>query len=40
MTKFSRKEIVSSTQLVRQFSTFMNFLKNKNLEKVGIIRNN
>lgn len=40
MTNFSRKEIVSSTQLVRQFSTFMNFLKNKNLEKVGIIRNN
>ena len=40
MTNFARKEIVSSTQLVRQFSTFMNFLKNKNLEKVGIIRNN
>lgn len=40
MTNFARNEIVSSTQLVRQFSTFMNFLKNKSLSKVGIIRNN
>jgi len=40
MVNFARNEIISSTQLVRQFSSLMNLLKNKSLRKVGIVRNN
>ncbi len=37
---FERREIVSATQLVRQFSSFMTELKNATLRKIAIIRNN
>lgn len=40
MTSFSRKEIVSSTQLVRQLSFFLTNLRNRSIEKIGIVRNN
>jgi len=40
MVNFARNEIISSTQLVRQFSSFMNLLKEKSVSKVGIVRNN
>lgn len=40
MVNFARNEIISSTQLVRQFSSFMNQLKEKSVSKVGIVRNN
>jgi len=37
---FERKEIISATQLVRQFSSFMTELKNATLRKIAIVRNN
>ena len=40
MVNFNRNEIVSATQLVRQFSTIMSSLINKTLSKIAIIRNN
>ena len=40
MAAFERNEIISATQLVRNFSTFMNGLTNHKLNKIGIIRNN
>lgn len=40
MTTFARNEIVSSTQFVRNFSAFMTNLRNHDVEKVGIVRNN
>ena len=40
MVNFNRNEIVSATQLVRQFSSIMSRLVNKTLNKIAIIRNN
>ena len=40
MVNFNRNEIVSATQLVRQFSSIMSSLINKTLNKIAIIRNN
>ena len=40
MVNFKRNEIVSATQLVRQFSSIMSSLINKTLSKIAIIRNN
>lgn len=40
MMAFEKKEIVSATQLVRQFSNFLTELTNKKLNKIAIIRNN
>ncbi len=40
MVNFNRNEIVSATQLVRQFSTIMSNLVNKTLNKIAVIRNN
>lgn len=40
MVTFERKEIISATQLVRQFSTFLTELSNRTLNKIAIIRNN
>ena len=40
MVTFNRNEIVSATQLVRQFSSIMSSLINKTLNKIAIIRNN
>lgn len=37
---FEKKEIVSATQLVRQFSNFLTELTNRKLNKIAIIRNN
>ncbi len=40
MIAFEKKEIVSATQLVRQFSNFLTELTNRKLKKIAIIRNN
>ncbi len=40
MVNFNRNEIVSATQLVRQFSSIINSLVNKTLDKIAVIRNN
>lgn len=40
MIAYARNEIMSSTQLVRQFSTAIKNLVEKKLEKIAIIRNN
>ena len=40
MVNFNRNEIVSATQIVRQFSTIMSNLVNKTLNKIAVIRNN
>ena len=40
MPAFERNEIVSATQLVRSFSTYLGNLKSRNITKLGIIRNN
>lgn len=40
MMAFEKREIVSATQLVRQFSTFLTELTNRSLKKIAIIRNN
>lgn len=40
MPSFERSEIVSATQLVRQFSTTLGNLLSHKLSKIGIIRNN
>ncbi len=40
MMVFDKKEIVSATQLVRQFSNFLTELTNRKLNKIAIIRNN
>ena len=40
MMVFEKKEIVSATQLVRQFSTFLTELTNRKLNKIAIIKNN
>lgn len=40
MVNFNRNEIVSATQLVRQFSSIMSSLVNKTLNKIAVIRNN
>ena len=40
MMTFEKKEIVSATQLVRQFSNFLTELTNRKLKKIAIIRNN
>ena len=37
---FEKQEIVSATQLVRQFSNFLTALMNQKLKKIAIIRNN
>ena len=37
---FEKQEIVSATQLVRQFSNFLTALMNRKLKKIAIIRNN
>ena len=40
MITFTRNEIVSSTQFVRQFATFLKRLTESKQEKVAIIKNN
>ena len=40
MVNFNRNEIVSATQLVRQFSSIICSLVNKTLDKIAVIRNN
>ena len=40
MVTFERNEIVSATQLVRQFSLFLSELADRTLNKIAIIRNN
>ena len=40
MVNFNRNEIVSATQIVRQFSSIMSSLVNKTLDKIAVIRNN
>ena len=40
MVNFNRNEIVSATQLVRQFSSIISSLVNKSLDKIAVIRNN
>ena len=40
MMAFDKKEIVSATQLVRQFSNFLSELAEQKLKKIAIIRNN
>ena len=40
MMAFEKKEIVSATQLVRQFSNFLTELTSRKLNKIAIIRNN
>ena len=40
MVTFERNEIISATQLVRQFSFLLTQLAEKTLNKIAIIRNN
>ena len=40
MMTFDREEIVSATQLVRRFSSFLTKLISRKLNKIAIIRNN
>ena len=40
MVTFTRNEIVSSTQFVRQFATFLKRITESKQEKVAIIKNN
>lgn len=40
MVKFNRNEIVSATQIVRQFSSIISSLVNKTLDKIAVVRNN
>ena len=40
MITFTRNEIVSSTQFVRQFATFLKRITESKQEKVAIIKNN
>ena len=40
MVNFNRNEIVSATQIVRQFSSIMSSILNKTLDKIAIVRNN
>ena len=40
MVNFNRNEIISATQLVRQFSSIISSLVNKTLDKIAVIRNN
>lgn len=40
MVTFTRSEIISATQLVRQFSSLLNGLLNNQISKIGIVRNN
>ena len=40
MVSFDKNEIISATQLVRQFSTLLGELVSRNLKKIAIIRNN
>ncbi len=40
MISYARNEIMSSTQLVRQFSSALKSLVDRNVEKIAIIRNN
>ena len=40
MTSFTKNEIVSATNLVRQFSNFLNLISQKTMEKIAIVRNN
>ncbi len=40
MPAFEKDEIISATQLVRQFSTFLSKLTDNSLKKLAIIRNN
>ena len=40
MVNFNRNEIVSATQIVRQFSSIMSSLVNKTLDKIAVVRNN
>ena len=40
MVKFNRNEIVSATQIVRQFSSILRSLVNKTLDKIAVVRNN
>lgn len=40
MVAFTRKEVISATQVVRQFSEIISSLNNHQREKVAIIKNN
>ncbi len=40
MVTFTKDEIISSTTVSRSFSSILNKLKSRRLEKIGIIRNN
>lgn len=40
MVTFARNEIVSSSQFVRNFATFLKQLKESKQEKIAIIKNN
>jgi PHD/YefM family antitoxin component YafN of YafNO toxin-antitoxin module len=40
MTTFSREEIVPSTKVSRNLSSLLNKLKNHQIEKVAVVRNN
>ena len=40
MTAFSKDEIISSTKIMRNFGDVLNKLKNRDLNKIAVIRNN
>ena len=40
MTTFARNEIISSTTVVRQFSSLIRSLLSHERQKIGVIRNN
>ena len=40
MGTFERNEIISATQFVRKFSTFLKELSEQSLKKIAIVRNN
>ena len=40
MVTFAKDEIISSTMVARSFSSLLNRLKSRRLEKIAVIRNN
>jgi len=40
MTKYLKDEIISSTKIMRNFGEVLNKLKNRDLNKIAVIRNN
>jgi len=40
MTAYPKDEIISSTKIMRNFGEILNRLKNRDLNKIAVIRNN